>query len=277
MQKTRGHWKVFLLLFGIIKGVVAQDISSFSSGTLVFESVSNGQYQIEWKSDLTESDWRSDSPFQSITATQETTEVRMPLFFRVRWLNPPPFTIAGLVQYAGVTATNITNAITAHNASAGYSASTYPDAGEGIYSLSGLSNGVYQLSITVHGFFPYQEDVSVANQDVTHNIELQIPILPIAPTNHHVQAGTSITLEWPNDTPANIFYVNYYMLTNGATSIKIWRGDDTCTTLTDLAPGTYRWGLRAYFGRFVNTSGTWAFVETPVGHVADWQEFTITD
>lgn len=277
MNKSLGYFGLLLVLISIIKGVSAQDISSFASGLLAFESVSNGQYQVEWKTDLTESDWRSDSPFQPITATQESTVIRMPQYFRVQWINPPPYTLSGLVQFAGIAATNITNPITVYDANTGHSESTFPDAVTGSYSFPALSNGTYQLSLSVDGFFPHQEEIPIANQDLSHNIELELPIGPLAPTNHLVLAGTSITLEWPNDTPANTFYVDYFMPTNGPTPIYVWRGVDTYTTLTNLAPGTYSWRLRAYYGRLVNTSGTWAFVETPVGHFEDWQEFTMTN
>ena len=178
MNRSLGYLEILLLLVSIIKGASAQEISSFSSGVLAFESVSNGQYRIEWKTDLTEPNWRSDSPFQVLTATQEATEVRMPQFFRVQWLNPPPYSIAGVIQFAGVPIVGITNSIQLIGAEYGFASNTVPDDNGGTFVFDNLTNGTYQLLFSHEGFFPYLSDVVVQNADVYHSIVLQMPIAP---------------------------------------------------------------------------------------------------
>ena len=57
------------------------------NGELVWDSVTNGEYSVEWAPQL-EGRW-SDGPIPMVVATGTSAQVSVPMYYRVEWLNPP--------------------------------------------------------------------------------------------------------------------------------------------------------------------------------------------
>jgi plastocyanin len=81
----------------------------------------------------------------------------------------------------------------------------------------------------------------------------------MTPANGTVNLGTTVTLEWSPVTDAG--YSVCWDTTNNNTCDGGWwpNGASSARTLTDLAPGTYYWQVRAHTasGAFDGNGGTW--------------------
>jgi len=272
------HFGVFVLL-GLSPFALGQNITSFSNGVLGFETITNAEYQIEWNSDLAETNWRTASPFVAVTATGSTTIVKVPLYYRVRWLNPPPYPISGKIQFIGSSITGLTSSIELSNVLSGQVMSTIPDAGDGSFVFNDLSNGTYHISFATDGYFPYETDIEVVNHAVVQNMQIEAPIVPVSPTNNQVITGSTVCFQWPDSVPYGQVNIQYCPVTNVFVlpNIGFSLGGNSIT-VSNVAPGRYRWFLQANALKIVNDGhGNFVGAQFPAGHFVDWPEFTVME
>lgn len=184
-----------ILLLTVSTWSAAQDITSFADGRLAFESVSNGLYRVEWKPSLLDTNnWSSDSPFGMIVATGTSTIASVPVFYRVKWLNPPPYGIQGEVRHG---LTPISNVQVRLFSGEGIPISNTVSGSDGTYFFSDLTNGHYCVRVDAfRDYLAASNSVTVENDDATSFVWLPEKLLPVFPTNNHVLGTLSPLYQW---------------------------------------------------------------------------------
>lgn len=277
MKIVQGIAIVVLVLVSLQNGAEGQQITAFANGALTFDSISNGQYRIEWASSLTDTNWRSDNPFALVVAEKESTTVPIPLYFRVNWLNPSPYSITGFVRYGGSPLSDVSETITVQGESTGSTIQTAPDQTSGAYNAYPLSNDTHHVSLTVDGYFEYNVTLLVENDNVTHHIDLEKPISPIQPADGYTTSDRDILLEWEVPPEANHSEITYQR-----TDLQfphpihiIWAWNTNTYLLQDLEPGEYQWAVSVNLSRSLTEPFT--VEQIPLGKFTTSQSFTILE
>ena len=280
VRNRRIHMKIpQLLILGCVittTTLFAQDIMSLAEGRISFESITNGRYKVEWKSTLDETNWKTDLLFQELISTGTITDVAVPFYYRILWLNPPPYNISGIVRFAGTPLTNLSDNILISGIDNGHVDQSAIGNDTGAYSFSNLSNGSYQISLIVDNYIPYQVERDILNDNLAHDIDLVVPLQPVSPTNGHAQHDTSITLEWEHNPLVVSSDVILFRISPDIVPIPIaWKYHENTHSLSELEPGTYNWRVNTYNQWYQLCPPQFTFF--PVGQFQDWMEFTIAE
>lgn len=249
---------------------------------LVWSNSADGaqfHYQVEWAMSL-DGEWQTNSPFVPFTTTSAVATQAVPFFYRVRWLNPPPYTLSGHV-YFGPSDEPVSNAEVTLNSGNPYYVdlqTTISDT-NGFFAFSSLSNATYRIEVTPP--FPYLSEVSssiiVDSAETAHDIHVPLPIDLYLPLDQSTTTNLFPSLQWSAlpDSPtyqltlwehrSNTWSVIMYDLLSG-----------THTTPNDpLRPGCdYQWNVEAFKLRGSIPEGNYETIY--VGRSESWS-FSVTD